>query len=243
MSDTSGRSGSGSSASVALQSSLENRLRVLLDSRGSTLFRLTWKQRVTPSRRPICALRGSARHISDNDCSSWPTCQSMDGRGGGGQASRHFREKSPRNLDDTVMLTGWVSPTCNDATGSSYAYSRGDHDRPTLKLPGQALLASWATPAAKEAGGTVEQFLARKAKAVATGKRLGISLTSLSLQATLTVDSGPMLIGSSARTARPGRLNPAFSLWLMGIPVGWLWCVPEHNRKRKRRINTAEREH
>ena len=41
----------------------------------------------------------------------------------------------------------------------------------------------WPTPAAQEAGGTAEQFLARKEKAAANGAELGISLTSLSLVA------------------------------------------------------------
>jgi hypothetical protein len=123
-------------------------------------------------------------------------------------------------------MASWVSPTCNDAKGSSYAYSRGRHDQPTVKLPGQALLASWATPAAKEAGGTVEQFLLRKTKAVENGAQMGLSLTSLSLQATLTI-SGPMPIGSSAETEKPAQLNPAHSRWLMGIPVEWLWSAPE----------------
>jgi len=48
---TSGRSGIPSSASVALESSLVNRLMQRLDTAGSTLFRQTWKRRSTPLRR------------------------------------------------------------------------------------------------------------------------------------------------------------------------------------------------
>jgi hypothetical protein len=56
---------------------------------------------------------------------------------------------------------------------------------------------SWAPPAAQEAGGTAEQFLARKVKARANGAELGVSLTSLSLQA--------QLAGWTTPTARDGR--------------------------------------
>jgi len=45
---------------------------------------------------------------------------------------------------------------------------------------------SWATPASHEAGGTPERFLERKRMAKENGSKLGISLTSLSLQAQLT---------------------------------------------------------
>jgi len=55
----SGPHGSGSSASAALQLSLVNRLRQRLDTAGSTLFVLTWKQKTTPSGRLYCQLVAS----------------------------------------------------------------------------------------------------------------------------------------------------------------------------------------
>jgi len=70
-----------------------------------------------------------------------------------------------------------------------------------LKLVGAARLASWITPAAQEAGDTPEQFLERKRKAVRQGSSLGISLTSLALQAQL-AEPGPTLIGSTAATEK-----------------------------------------
>lgn len=56
--------------SRALSLCLANRLRVTMDSLGSTLFRLIWKDRITPSGRLIPALRASALHISAKDCTS-----------------------------------------------------------------------------------------------------------------------------------------------------------------------------
>jgi hypothetical protein len=53
-------------------------------------------------------------------------------------------------------------------------------------------LSTWPTPAAQEAGGTPEQFLARKQKAKENGASLGVSLTSLSLVSTLAGWPTPM---------------------------------------------------
>lgn len=46
-------------------------------------------------------------------------------------------------------------------------------------------LTSWPTPTACEAGGTPEQFIARKLKAIAKGAKMGASLTDLGLVAQL----------------------------------------------------------
>ncbi len=55
-----------SSASAALQSSLASRLLAKMDSAGSTLYRLTWKERATPAGRRIFARRASALHTKGN---------------------------------------------------------------------------------------------------------------------------------------------------------------------------------
>lgn len=63
--------------------------------------------------KKILKLAGAAK------LATWPTPQSRDGAGGrGGQAERHFRPGSPRNLDDTVMLASWVTPAANEARGT-----------------------------------------------------------------------------------------------------------------------------
>ncbi len=60
-----------------------SRLQARLPTPGSTMWRMTWKQRVTPAGRPIFRLSPSARHIGANDSggsqhprlSPWPTPQ------------------------------------------------------------------------------------------------------------------------------------------------------------------------
>ncbi len=68
----SGPRGSTSLRSAALQSSLENRLRAEGVFRGSTLYELTWKTRVTPAGAPICALRARALRTTGQDFYSRP---------------------------------------------------------------------------------------------------------------------------------------------------------------------------
>lgn len=70
---TFGQSSTGSSPSAILQLSLENRLQARLDVNGSPEYALTWKRWDMPSGPPICALRASARRISDKDYTGWPT--------------------------------------------------------------------------------------------------------------------------------------------------------------------------
>lgn len=84
-----GPSGSHSSASAVLQMFLASRLPAKTASRGSTLYALIWKERVTPLGRRICALRGSARRTFASDSGSldngvgWPTPCQQDGPKGG----------------------------------------------------------------------------------------------------------------------------------------------------------------
>lgn len=69
----SGRPGSISSRSAALQQSLASKLQARLPLRGLTLFKMTWKVRTTPAGRPICALRASALFTSGSGCGGLPT--------------------------------------------------------------------------------------------------------------------------------------------------------------------------
>lgn len=198
--DTSGPKLSVLSTPADLKQYLVSRSRARLVSRGSTLYSLTWKERVTPAGRSILQLRGLALRTSDKDS------------------------------------TGARSP--------------------------------WATPASHEAGGTPEQFLARKVLARDAGSVLGISLTSLSLQAQLTgwptavkedarssarhgymlqgnqgttlLDAarltalpGETQTGSGAGTRAGGQLNPSHSRWLMGLPREWDLHCPLHFRRRR----------
>jgi hypothetical protein len=140
------RSSSSASRSRARQCSdrlaarLEQRLRIRLAGRGSTLWRLTWKRHLTPSRRPICRLRASARRTSASACSSAPSPWS---RAGWATASaRDHKDGSecrsvPINalLGRQVWLAGWPTAMAGSPATAAYnAAGNTDASRKTVKL-------------------------------------------------------------------------------------------------------------
>lgn len=84
-SGTYGRTSTGLFKTADLQSSLASRLRAETDLAGSTLYKLTWKDRATPAGRSIPALRASVRRTSDNGSigldKGWTTPQAHDTSG------------------------------------------------------------------------------------------------------------------------------------------------------------------
>lgn len=105
----SGLRGSISSASAALQSSLESRLKQRLPTAGSTLFKMTWKQKATPSLRSVCLLRASALRISDSESGSWPTPTKTQAGG----TPENFNERKRRHRSQ-VWQAPWSTPTAQD---------------------------------------------------------------------------------------------------------------------------------
>ena len=116
-----GPPGSTSSRSVALQSSLESRLRARTQSLGSTLYTLTWKPWVTPSGVSRFRLRASVRRTSEigttGAVSAWPTPTTRDWKDGKEQAN------VPLNalLGRVAWLAGWPTPTAKFKAGGEYA--------------------------------------------------------------------------------------------------------------------------
>lgn len=153
---TSGRSGIPSSASAALQSSLENSLRTRLDTAGGTLYRLTWKRKHTPLRRPYLVRRVLEVQTSGTDCTSlrgWPTPTNDD-------PNNVTRESGQFNsLVRDVRLCGWTSPFARDWKDTPGMATTGTNpdgsERSRLdQLGRQVQLAGWPTPNAMEGGQT-----------------------------------------------------------------------------------------
>ena len=126
-SGTFGHTGSTSSRSAALATSLENRLRQKTDGLGSTLYKLTWKHWDLPSGRQICALRASVRRTSGKDSGSmgpWPTPMACDARGSAGRGKKE--------LPNIAQLSGWGTPSVTDDNNS--------------RMGEEAMAREWARP-------------------------------------------------------------------------------------------------
>ena len=229
-SGTYGPPSTGLSNSDGLSSSLASKLRAATDCIGSTLYRLTWKVRVTPLGRSIPALRGSPLRISGKGSTgsgskvspSPPEAERVP------PSARDWKdtgEIKPRadgaarldQLPRQAFLCGWPTPCQQDGPN-------GGPGQGSDRLPGCVVLAGWPTPQAGNPGtdtynpaGNTDS--SRKTTAIASTVELRF----------IPLTIGAMPTGSCAviPTVRAsGPLNPAHSLWLMLGPFAtdWLRC-------------------
>jgi len=158
-SDTSGQPSSASSASAALQQSLENRLQAALEGTGSPEYALTWKRWDMQSGQPICALRASARRTSGSGYGGWPTARQTDGsksvRTDQGAMNELKRKGGPQDLDCAAHLAGWPTPgVSNHGKGESPEAKKARGANPGVDLAWAAQIAAgWPTPDAHAGSG------------------------------------------------------------------------------------------
>lgn len=142
-SGTYGQRSSTSSSSAALALSLASRLQAQTDLLGSTLYRLTWKARVTPLGRSIPALRATARPTSGSDCglSGWITPSARDWKDTQGMVAQRDGKDRLDQLPRQAYLAGWPTPQTSDSTGGGQAKRAMGETRHGSNLNDFAMLA------------------------------------------------------------------------------------------------------
>lgn len=205
------------SASADLSTSLANRLQQVTQTHGSTLYKQTWKQWITPS--GLCRLRqrASVRRTSESELIGWPSPLASNVKNCYQDWLKVMARKEAGrqpNLQDFAVLAAWTTPSHSDGTRGGTGI--------TPNMTGSSLaqlvkVAGWVTPTSRDWKDTSGMTAQRDGKE---------RLDQLPRQAytagplRLTV-FGEMRTGSYVEMANGVQLNPAHSRWLMGLPRAW----------------------
>ncbi len=223
--DTSGPLFTNSSPSADLQRSMENRLRANLEGSGSPEYALTWKMHDMPSGPPICALRASGRRTSGKGSSGWPTPMA----GTPAQNGNNAAGNNDSSRKTVALVSGWPTPNARENAGGEYsdpekAIARYMDPRRNNDLTEAAhLVTGWPTPT------KIDNVQIAGQGAAADHPKRGTTLGGAA-----SLSPAPTANHDESQPTKPGSLNPAFSLWLMGYPIEWAHCAERVTRSSRK---------
>lgn len=143
------------------------------------------------------------------------------------EANNATRESGQfKSLTQDAQLTSWATPKAEDAESAGERKSRGVSDT----LTSQSRLTGWVSPASRDWKDT--PGMATQGTNPDGSKRERVDQLPRQVQQTVI---GETPSGSPAKTEATARLNPKFSLWLMGLPViVWASCGEQVTRSSRR---------
>jgi hypothetical protein len=192
-----------------------------MEGLGSPEYELTWKQWDIGSEPPICALRASGHRTSGKDCGGWHTPKAHENAE---RSDTFVARNADRGIHCTsglgaqVLKAGWKTPHASDGEGGVMEIREGTAGH--YKLRDTAHLAGWPTVTVQDAENNAgpSQF-----------SRNSLPLNTAVVAWTSSGPSGGPAGMESIDECLPegweipegGKLNPRFSLWLMGYPEEW----------------------
>ena len=115
MTDTSGQKSCDSCKHADLSRRLASRLQAKTGKLGSTLYKMRWTEKVTPSGNALPWHVASVRRTKDNDCTSWPTpVATREGVGESPEAKKARGQNPGLTLSYAAGMTAWPTPTSRD---------------------------------------------------------------------------------------------------------------------------------
>ncbi|MCY2967677.1 MAG: hypothetical protein NT069_29290 [Planctomycetota bacterium] len=184
----------------------------------------------------------------------WPTPNTCE-RGPEQKEAKDLRGSGGIDLQSAVQLAGLPTTTVSDHRRGTGTYRPHDTGIP---LPQVAAMMGYPTPRAEErsqqnsqdAGVSLSKLVSGWATPTTqdSANNAGPSQWNrnslpLNCEAETALTHGPIHTGTPAETPGEGlstvafRLNPSFSLWLMGFPIEWARCaarVTQSSRKSRR---------